>query len=158
MKTIKEVSKVSGVSVRTLQYYDKIGLLPPADYSESGYRLYSEENLKQLQQILLFRELDFPLKSIIDIVTSESFDLNEVLDDQIKLLKLKRDYMENLIRLAERIKFSGGNYMNFDVFDKEKLEEYSAEAERKWGNTKEYSEFKEKHSNRNTHENNLINQ
>ena len=66
MKTVNEVSKLTGVSIRTLQYYDKIGLLRPTEYTESGYRLYDDAALERLQQILLFRELEFPLKLITD--------------------------------------------------------------------------------------------
>ena len=89
MKTVNEVSKLTGVSIRTLQYYDKIGLLKPAEYTESGYRLYDDAALERLQQILLFRELEFPLKDIKDIVTRSDFDKRLALDQQIELLELK---------------------------------------------------------------------
>ena len=86
MMTVNEVSKLTGVSIRTLQYYDNIGLLKPAEYTESGYRLYDDAALERLQQILLFRELEFPLKDIKDIINSfggetilVSHDVNEVL-------------------------------------------------------------------------------
>ena len=69
MMTVNEVSKLAGVSIRTLQYYDSIGLLKPAEYTESGYRLYDDAAMERLQQILLFRELEFPLKEIKEIVT-----------------------------------------------------------------------------------------
>lgn len=72
MRTVNEVSKLTGVSIRTLQYYDSIGLLKPTEYTEVGYRLYDEEALERLQQILLFRELEFPLKEIKDIIYSKS--------------------------------------------------------------------------------------
>ena len=90
MKTVNEVSKLTGVSIRTLQYYDKIGLLKPAEYTESGYRLYDDAALERLQQILLFRELEFPLKDIKDIVTRSDFDKRLALDQQIELLELKK--------------------------------------------------------------------
>lgn len=76
--TVNEVSKLTGVSIRTLQYYDKIGLLKPTEYTKAGYRLYDDAALETLQQILLFRELEFPLKDIKDIVTSSGFDKNKV--------------------------------------------------------------------------------
>ena len=63
MKTVNEVSKLAGVSIRTLQYYDKIGLLRPTEYTEAGYRLYDDTALERLHQILLFRELNFRLKT-----------------------------------------------------------------------------------------------
>ena len=95
MKTVNEVSKLTGVSIRTLQYYDKIGLLKPAEYTESGYRLYDDAALERLQQILLFRELEFPLKDIKDIVTRSDFDKRLALDQQIELLELKKEHIEN---------------------------------------------------------------
>lgn len=77
MRTVHEVSKLAGVSIRTLQYYDKIGLLHPSQYTESGYRLYDDTDLEKLQQILLFRELEFPLKDIKEIISRSDFDKNK---------------------------------------------------------------------------------
>ena len=68
MFTVNEVSKIAGISIRTLQYYDKIGLLPPSSFTDSGYRLYNEDSLERLQTVLLFRELEFPLKEIKKII------------------------------------------------------------------------------------------
>lgn len=79
MMTVNEVSKLAGVSIRTLQYYDSIGLLKPAEYTESGYRLYDDAAMERLQQILLFRELEFPLKEIKEIVTRPDFDKKKAL-------------------------------------------------------------------------------
>ena len=79
MMTVNEVSKLAGVSIRTLQYYDSIGLLKPAEYTESGYRLYDDAAMERLQQILLFRELEFPLKEIKEIVTRPDFDKQKAL-------------------------------------------------------------------------------
>ena len=107
MMTVNEVSKLTGVSIRTLQYYDKIGLLHPAKYSEAGYRLYDDAALETLQQILLFRELEFPLREIKEIVGSPDFDRNKALDQKIELLKLKKEHRENLIELDEGIKLMG---------------------------------------------------
>lgn len=120
MKTVNEVSKIAGISIRTLQYYDKIGLLKPSAYSESGYRLYGDEDLKVLQSILLFKALEFPLKEIKEIITSEHFDKDLVLEQQIKLLILKKEHLENLILFAKGLKALGGNYMNFTAFDTSK--------------------------------------
>lgn len=83
MKTVNEVSKIAGISIRTLQYYDKIGLLKPSAYSESGYRLYGDEDLKVLQSILLFKALEFPLKEIKEIITSEHYSRNLKLKDKV---------------------------------------------------------------------------
>ena len=86
MMTVNEVSKLTGVSVRTLHYYDEIGLLSPSEVTESGYRLYDEEAMERLQLILLFRELEFPLKDISGIINSSDFDRNRALEQQIELL------------------------------------------------------------------------
>ena len=100
MMTVNEVSKLAGVSIRTLQYYDSIGLLKPAEYTESGYRLYDDTAMERLQQILLFRELEFPLKEIKEIVTRPDFDKEKALDQQIELLALKKEHLEKLITFA----------------------------------------------------------
>ncbi len=95
MKTVHEVSRLTGVSIRTLQYYDKIGLLRPAGHTRSGYRLYDDAALERLQQILLFRELEFPLKDIRAILESADFDREKALEQQITLLSLKKEHLEN---------------------------------------------------------------
>ena len=144
MMTVHEVSKLTGVSIRTLQYYDKIGLLHPAKYTEAGYRLYDEAALETLQQILLFRELEFPLKDIKEIISSPDFDRSKALEQQIELLTLKKEHIENLIDLAKGIKLLGVRKMNFDAFDTSKINEYAAQAKASWGKTSAYKEFEEK--------------
>ena len=128
MKTVNEVSKLTGVSIRTLQYYDKIGLLKPAEYTESGYRLYDDAALERLQQILLFRELEFPLKDIKDIVTRSDFDKRLALDQQIELLELKKEHIENLISMCRGLKLRGVRHLDFTAFDSSKLDEYAKRA------------------------------
>ena len=142
--TVNEVSKLTGVSIRTLQYYDKIGLLHPSDYTEAGYRLYDDAALETLQQILLFRELEFPLKDIKEIISSPDFDRSRALEQQIELLTLKKEHIENLIDLAKGIKLLGVRKMNFDAFDTSKIDEYAAQAKASWGKTSAYKEFEEK--------------
>ena len=144
MMTANEVSKLTGVSIRTLQYYDKIGLLHPAKYTEAGYRLYDDAALETLQQILLFRELEFPLKDIKEIISSPDFDRSKALEQQIELLTLKKEHIENLIDLAKGIKLLGVRKMNFDAFDTSKIDEYAAQAKASWGKTSAYKEFEEK--------------
>ena len=144
MMTVNEVSKLTGVSIRTLQYYDKIGLLHPAKYTEAGYRLYDDAALETLQQILLFRELEFPLKDIKEIIGSPDFDRSKALEQQIELLTLKKEHIENLIDLAKGIKLLGVRKMNFDAFDTSKIDEYAAQAKASWGKTSAYKEFEEK--------------
>ena len=104
MKTVKEVSQLTGVSVRTLHHYDAIGLLKPAQVTEAGYRLYDDRALERLHTILLFRELRFSLKQIIQILDAPGFDPIAAVDDQIRLLELQRDHLENLISHARQSK------------------------------------------------------
>ena len=144
MRTVHEVSRLTGVSIRTLQYYDKIGLLHPAEYTEAGYRLYDDAALETLQQILLFRELEFPLKEIRRIIESPDFDREKAIDQQIELLRLKKEHLENLMNLAREMKQGGTSGMDFKAFDKTKLEEYARRAKAEWGSTPEYREFEQK--------------
>ena len=144
MMTVHEVSKIAGVSIRTLQYYDKIGLLHPAGYSDSGYRLYDDTDLKRLQQIMLFRELEFPLKDIRKIVEDPHFDQGKALRQQIELLELKKEHLEDLIELARNLQKKGENYMDFKAFDTSKIEEFAREAKKSWGDTPEYKEYEKK--------------
>lgn len=144
MMTVHEVSEFTGVSIRTLQYYDKIGLLHPASRTKSGYRLYDDTALEKLQQILLFRALEFPLKEIKEILDSPDFDRNRVLEEQIVMLTQKRDYFDRLIAFARGIKTIGGKTLDFSVFDTEKMEAYAEQAKAAWGDTPEYREFEER--------------
>ena len=156
MRTVNEVSKLTGVCIRTLQYYDKIGLLHPAEYTESGYRLYDDTALEKLQQILLFRELEFPLKEIKQIIDSPDFDKGKALEQQITLLTLKKEHIKNLIDLARGIKAMGVKYrMDFEPFDTSKIDEYAAQAKASWGTTPEFKEYEEKAKGR-TNEQNAI--
>ncbi|SDY58264.1 MerR family transcriptional regulator [Lachnobacterium bovis] len=148
MKTVNEVSKLTGVSRRTLQYYDKIGLLRPTEYTESGYRLYDDAALERLQQILLFRELEFPLKDIKDIVTRSDFDKKKALDQQMELLELKKEHIENLINMCRGLKMRGVKNLEFKAFDTRKIEEYSQKAKEQWKSTPEYKEYEEKSKSR----------
>ena len=128
MMTVNEVSKLTGVSVRTLQYYDTIGLLKPSGYTEAGYRLYDDTALERLQQILLFKELEFPLKEIKGIIDAPDFDRNKALQQQIELLTMKKEHLENLIDFARGLKFLGARKVDFKVFDTKKIDEYSKRA------------------------------
>ena len=144
MMTVHEVSKLTGVSIRALQYYDKIGLLKPTGYTQSGYRLYDDTALETLQQILLFRELEFPLKEIKTIISSADFDREKALEQQITLLTMKKEHLENLISLTREIQYKGERTMDFSAFDTSKIEEYARRAKEQWGNTAEYKESEEK--------------
>lgn len=148
MMTVNEVSKLAGVSIRTLQYYDKIGLLKPARYTESGYRLYDDTGLERLQQILLFRELEFPLKEIKEIITGSNFDKVKALDQQIELLALKKEHLENLIDFARKLKTKGADIMDFSAYDTSKIDEYAKKAKEEWGDTPQYKEYEKKSASR----------
>lgn len=146
--TVNEVSKRTGISVRTLQYYDQIGLLCPAAHTSAHYRLYDDAALEKLQQILLFRELEFPLKQIKAILSSPNFDRSKALEQQIALLTLKKERLENLIAFARGIKMIGGHTMDFSVFDSSKLDEYAQQAKEQWGKTDAYKEYERKSQGR----------
>ena len=116
MKTISEIAALTGVSVRTLQYYDEIGLLHPTALTAAGYRLYDEKALAALQQILFFKELDFPLKEIARIMTDPGFSRQETFQRQKALLAAKRDRLDRLLQLLDRLE-KGETCMDFEAFD-----------------------------------------
>ena len=144
MKTVKEVSRISGVSVRTLHHYDAIGLLKPTRVTEAGYRLYDDTALQRLQNILLLRQLQFPLKEIKEILDAPEFDPMQALEQQIHLLELQKAHLERLITHARQIQKTGVNYMDFSAFDTTELDRYAAQAKEKWGQTQPYKEFEQK--------------
>lgn len=144
MRTVNEISKLTGISVRALHHYDAIGLLKPTRVTEAGYRLYDGAALKRLQNILFFRELQFPLKEIKVILDNPRFDPGEALAQQIKLLELRRKHIDELISFAHEIQKGGVNKMNFNVFDKTEIEQYSEEVKKRWGSTKAYEEYEQK--------------
>lgn len=156
MRTVNEVSKMTGVSIRTLHYYDEIGLLSPTSITEAGYRLYDDTALERLQHIMLFRELQFPLKDIGNILNASNFDRNRALEQQIQLLTLKKEHIENLITFARGIQGIGVKNMDFSAFDAKKLDEYAAQAKASWGKTEAYKEFEEKEKGRSKEQFNQI--
>jgi len=144
MKTVQQVSKLTGISVRTLHHYDNIGLLKPTKTTEAGYRLYDDEALRKLQTILLFRELEFPLKQIRDLLENPAFDARQALKDQIRLLELRAEQLDRLISHARQIQQTGVIPMDFTAFDHSKQDAYAAEAKKRWGSTDAYREYEEK--------------
>lgn len=144
MMTVNDVSKLTGVSIRTLQYYDTIGLLKPNGHTEAGYRLYDDTALERLQQILLFKELEFSLKEIKSMINAPDFDRDKAMEQQIELLTMKKEHLENLIDFARKIKTTGVKNMDFTVFDTKKIDEYAKRAKEQWGQTPEYREYEEK--------------
>ncbi len=147
MKTVKAVARETGISVRTLHYYDEIGLLKPSTITESGYRLYGKDDIKRLQQILFFRELDFPLKEIEEIINHPGFDEKAALTNHKKLLELKRERLDGLIRLVDTI-LKGETTMSFQEFDKTAIqtlrEQYAEEVKECFGHTPAYGESLQK--------------
>lgn len=148
MRSISEVSHLTGVSKRALQYYDQIGLLKPSSCTEAGYRLYDDAALERLQQILLYRELKFPLKEIKRIIQSDDFDRNRALEQQIELLMLQKEHLENLILFAKGLEAIGVRHLDFKAFDTQKLDAYAREAKETWGKTPAYKEYESKQKQR----------
>ncbi len=142
---IKDFAEFTGVSVRTLHYYDEIGLLKPAYADEhTGYRFYDEGSLLRMQEILFYRELDFPLKSISEILSSPNYNKEKALAEQKKLLILKKERLEKLIFAIDGA-VKGNNIMK--AFDNSDFEKYKEEVTEKWGKTEAYSEYAEKSKN-----------
>lgn len=146
MKTVKEISRLTGVSVRTLHYYDEINLLKPTKTTDAGYRLYDDTALERLHSILLFRELQFPLGEIKAILDSNGFDKEAALKEQIKLLEMQKNRLDEIIDSARKLLMKGNDNMNFSAFNKSEIDKYADEAKKKWENTAAYKEFAEKHS------------
>lgn len=153
MMTVHKVSELTGVSIRALHIYDRMGLLPATQKTGSGYRLYDDTALEKLQQILLFRELGFPLKDIKGIIDSPAFDRNKALEQQITLLQMKKEHIENLIDLAQGLKIIGVKHMSFEAFDTRKIDEYARQAKASWGTSPEWKEFEQKSAGRTAEDN-----
>lgn len=142
---IKEFAEFSGVSVRTLHYYDEIGLLTPAYVDEhTGYRFYDEKSVLRMQEILFYRELDFTLTSISKILSSPNYDKEEALAGQKKLLTLKKERLERLISVIDDAT-KGVSVMK--TFDNSEFENYKNEVKERWGKTDAYKEHTEKTKN-----------
>ena len=122
MRTVKEISDLTGISVRTLHYYDEIGLLKPTEQSDAGYRLYDDKALETLQQILFFREFDISLKEIKAVLDNPALERNQILQVQRKMLVTKKERMERLIASIDDI-LKGENKMDFTIFTKTEVEE-----------------------------------
>ena len=120
MMTVKEIAELTGISARTLHYYDEIGLFVPTSKSEAGYRLYDDKALETLQQILFFREFDIPLKEIKAVMENPDLDRNQILQMQRKMLMVKKERIERLIASIDDI-LKGDNRMDFTVFDETEI-------------------------------------
>ncbi len=148
MKTVKEISRLTGISVRTLHHYDAIGLLKPTQVTDAGYRLYDGLALERLYMILIYRELGLSLKEISHILDAPDYDRNRVLEHQILLMQDKVNKLQDRISLAKGILVLGVKYMDFNGFDPKKMDEYSTQAKAIYGKTDAYKEFEQKSANR----------
>lgn len=140
---INELAKRTGVTVRTLHYYDQIGLLIPSSISPAGYRMYDDQALEMLQQILFFKELDFPLEQIKAMMANPRYEKTEALTKQKSLLLKQRDRLDKLIALVEQT-LEGEINLDFQAFDRTEIDaakqKYAAEAKERWGNTDAFQE------------------
>ena len=121
MKTVKDVSEIAGVSIRTLRHYDEIGLLKPTKLTEAGYRLYDDKALEKLQEIMFYRELEIPLSEIKTILENPFYDKKQALLTQKALLEQKRNRLNGIIELISDV-VKGVNTMSFEAFSKEEIE------------------------------------
>lgn len=148
--TVSEIAELAGVSVRTLHYYDEIGLLKPTGVKSNGYRVYEEPEIERLQQILFFRELDFPLEKIRKIMSSADYDTPRVLEEQKALLVLKRNRLDNLIITINKTlkSMKEGKHMSnddkFSAFNDPTYLHHKDEAEKRWGKTDAYKQSMER--------------
>ncbi len=152
MKTVKDVSKISGVSVRTLRYYDEIGLLKPAKLTDAGYRLYDDKALEKLQEIMFYRELDIPLADIKKIMENPDYDREQMLLTQKAFLERKRNRLNGIIELISDV-VKGVNTMSFEAFNNDDIQkiidhtlqvmskEALAEQVKKYGSEEKYREY-----------------
>jgi DNA-binding transcriptional MerR regulator len=152
MKTVKDVSEITGVSIRTLRYYDEIELLKPTQLTEAGYRLYDDKALEKLQEIMFFRELEIPLIDIKKIMENPNYDKEQILLTQKSLLEHKRNRLNGIIELINDV-MKGVNTMNFEAFNDEdvkKIIDHSLELQgkdsmkaiiEKFGSVEDYRTF-----------------
>ncbi len=144
--TVKQLASLAAISVRTLHYYDEIGLLTPSFVAKNGYRYYEQKELLRLQQILFFRELEFPLEDIKRMLDRPGFSMVEALSDQKKLLQLKRKRIDGLIKSIDKtiVSMNNNHPLNgeelYDPFKDEDVKQYQEEVRQRWGNTDAYKQ------------------
>jgi DNA-binding transcriptional MerR regulator len=144
--TVQQLATLAGITTRTLHHYDDIGLLKPARVQTNGYRQYGEAELLKLQQIMLYRELEFPLREIQKIINNPKFDISEALVKHRKLIELKKKQMGELLKTIDKTltKINHQNTMDdkelYDGFSKEQMEEYAKEAKERWGTSDTYKQ------------------
>lgn len=144
--TVKQLARLSGVSVRTLHYYDEVGLLQPGRIERNGYRHYGEQELVKLQQILFFKELEFPLEDIKKIMAAPGFDVAHALRDQKQLLQMKRKRLDGLIKSIDKTITSMETNKTiadgelYDAFKDDDVKQYQDEVKARWGNSDAYKQ------------------
>lgn len=142
--TVHEVAELAGITIRTLHYYDKIGLLKPAIVTESKYRLYTDEDLRRLQEILFFREVGFALKEIKKLVRSPNYDRTEALKRHLDILQAQKERIEDLISFINS-EIDGVHKVSFVPFSNSKVselqEKYREEVLERWGSTESFKEY-----------------
>lgn len=147
--SIGEMAKLCGVSVRTLHYYDHIGLLCPETAADSGYRRYTAADVERMQQIVFYRELDFPLKDIHRILTDPQYDKGQALRRQRHLLQLKRQRVDTLLTLLEDALEGDRTMENLNDMDYETARQrYAEEAKARWGHTDAWAESQRREKGR----------
>lgn len=146
--TIGEVARLTGVTIRTLRHYDRIGLLPPSEVTGAGYRLYDDASLRRLHMILLFRELEVPLEEIRRILDDPGFDPSAALRLQERQLLMRRGHIDRLLRLIRTLQQKGMTHMDFSAFDRHQQEDWAAQARAAWGETPAYREYEQRESTR----------
>jgi len=148
--TIKELSDIANITIRTLHHYDKVGLLSPKRDSSNRYRIYGEDDLLRLQQILFFRELDFSLIDIKNILSDENFDIVKSMEDHKKMILLKRKRLDKLLKTINKTinKVTKKKFMKdeelYESFTTEEMEQLAKEAKDRWGHTSAYKQSEKK--------------
>jgi DNA-binding transcriptional MerR regulator len=146
--TIHQLAKIAGVSIRTLHYYDEIGLLRPSFVRSNGYRIYEQKEVFKLQQILFFNELEFSLEQITTMMNAKNFSAKVAMRDQRKLLEMKKQKIEKLISVIDKQMKGGDKHMDdsqlFSSFEDKQMEEYKKEAKKRWGNTEAWKQSQER--------------
>ncbi|MES3005171.1 MAG: MerR family transcriptional regulator [Patescibacteria group bacterium] len=148
--TVQKLATLAGISARTLHYYDEIGLLSPTRILRNGYRQYDEPELLKLQQIMFYRELEFPLEDIKKILENKNFDMQKALSDHRGLLELKQKRLKELLKTIDKTikKISKKNNMKDDelysAFDDAEMKQYAEEAKQRWGKTDAWKQSQER--------------
>lgn len=142
--TVNKLAKLAGITVRALHHYDEIGLLQPKRGEENSYRLYSEADLLTLQEIMFLRELEFSLSEIKEILSSPTHDRGQILEDQKRLLQIKKDKLTKLIKIIDQNMTNTKPQDKFTAFSDDKMNEYKAEAKARWGSSDAYKQSQER--------------